>query len=161
MFTCICVHWLFTDIPFNFILRVYFPFLLNIVTPLMETMMRGPLFQTYYWRVISLFLLYIYPSIFSNYLKYKEGNNRPPFVNLKSLRNRYNKAGNKCHTQDNTDTRENLNVLNCFKVLFKPFWLPLLQCHCWWTICPRGNRLSCTQCSISFANCWNIVDYTW
>ena len=38
--------------------------------------------------------------------KYKEGNKRPSSVNLNLLVHKHNKAGNKCHTQYNTDTRE-------------------------------------------------------
>ena len=40
-------------------------------------------------------------------LKYKEGNNRPPYVNLESVVHIHNKAGNKCYTQDNMDARKN------------------------------------------------------
>ena len=35
-----------------------------------------------------------------------EGNNRPPSVNLKSLVKYHNKTGNKCHIEDNTETRK-------------------------------------------------------
>ena len=38
--------------------------------------------------------------------KYKEGNNRLPSVNLKPLVHKHNKAGSKCHTQDNTQVCE-------------------------------------------------------
>ena len=38
---------------------------------------------------------------------FKEGTNRPSSVNLKSLVHKHNQTGNKCHTQDNTDNREN------------------------------------------------------
>ena len=41
----------------------------------------------------------------------KKDNNRPSSVNLKPLVHKHNKAGNKCHAQDSTDTRENLSVL--------------------------------------------------
>ena len=37
---------------------------------------------------------------------YKEGNNHPPSVNQISLVHNHDKAGNKCYTQDNTNTRE-------------------------------------------------------
>ena len=37
--------------------------------------------------------------------KYKEGNNHPSSVNQKSLVHKHDKAGNKCYTPDNTDTR--------------------------------------------------------
>ena len=33
--------------------------------------------------------------------------NRPSSINLKSFVHKYDKAGNKCYTQDNTDTRDN------------------------------------------------------
>ena len=36
------------------------------------------------------------------YEKYKDGNNRPSSVNQISLIHNYDKAGNKCYTQDNT-----------------------------------------------------------
>ena len=36
--------------------------------------------------------------------------NRPSFVNLKPLVHKHDKAGNKCHTKDNTDTRETPSV---------------------------------------------------
>ena len=42
--------------------------------------------------------------------KYKEGNNHPSSVNPISLIHNHDKAGNKCYTQDNTDTRENQSV---------------------------------------------------
>ena len=42
---------------------------------------------------------------------YKEGNNRPSSVNQKSLFHKHNKPGNKCHTQDNTNTWENQSIL--------------------------------------------------
>ena len=39
--------------------------------------------------------------------KYKERNNHPTSVNLKSLVHiKHNKARNKCHTKDNTDTHD-------------------------------------------------------
>ena len=38
---------------------------------------------------------------------YKEGNNRPSSVNQIPLVHNHDKAGNKCYTQDNTNTREN------------------------------------------------------
>ena len=41
---------------------------------------------------------------------YKEGNNRPSSVNQISLVHSHDKAGNKCYTQDNTNTRETLSV---------------------------------------------------
>ena len=50
-------------------------------------------------------------SIFWNsLLRYKEGNNRVVSVHLKPLVHKYNKAGSKCHTQDNTDTLGNSSV---------------------------------------------------
>ena len=39
--------------------------------------------------------------------KYKEGINRPLSVNQISLVHNHDKAGNKCYTQGNTDTRKN------------------------------------------------------
>ena len=42
-----------------------------------------------------------------NVLKYRERDNRPSWVvNRMSLVHNYDKAGNKCYSQDNTDTRE-------------------------------------------------------
>ena len=43
--------------------------------------------------------------------KYKEGNNRPSSINQISLVHNHDKAGNKCYTQDNTNTRENPSVI--------------------------------------------------
>ena len=43
-------------------------------------------------------------------IKYKDGNNRPSSVNQTSLVHNHDKAGNKCYTQDNTNTRENPRV---------------------------------------------------
>ena len=43
-------------------------------------------------------------------LEYKEGNNRPSSVNQTPLVHNHDKAGNKYHTQDNTNTRENPSV---------------------------------------------------
>ena len=40
----------------------------------------------------------------------KKENNRPSSVNLKPLVHKHNKAGNKYHTQENTDTGENPSV---------------------------------------------------
>ena len=41
-----------------------------------------------------------------NRYKYKEGNNRPPSVDQITLVHTHDKSGNKCYTQDNTNTRE-------------------------------------------------------
>ena len=51
-------------------------------------------------------------GLFENYSgsKYKEGNNCPSSVNQISLVHYHDKAGNKCYTQDNTDTSENPSV---------------------------------------------------
>ena len=38
--------------------------------------------------------------------KYKEGNNRPSSVNQISLVHKHDESGNKCYTQDNTNTWE-------------------------------------------------------
>ena len=38
--------------------------------------------------------------------KYKEGNNRPSSVNQISLVHNHDKSGNKCYTQDSTNTWE-------------------------------------------------------
>ena len=46
----------------------------------------------------------------ANTYKCKEGNNRPSSVNQIALVLYHDKAGNKCYTQDNTDTRENPSV---------------------------------------------------
>ena len=43
---------------------------------------------------------------FERCAKYKEGNNRSSSVNQISLFHNHDKAGNKCYTQDNTNTRE-------------------------------------------------------
>ena len=43
-------------------------------------------------------------------IEYKEGNNRPSSVNIEPLVHIHSKAGNKCYTQDNTDTRKNPSV---------------------------------------------------
>ena len=45
-----------------------------------------------------------------NRYKYNEGNNRPSSVNQISLVHNHDKAGNKCYTQDNTNTRANPRV---------------------------------------------------
>ena len=42
--------------------------------------------------------------------KYNEGNNHPSSDNQIPLVHNNDKAGNKCYTQDNTDTLENPNV---------------------------------------------------
>ena len=42
----------------------------------------------------------------TSYIKYKGGNDRPSSVNQKSLVHNRDKAGIKCNTQDNTNTRE-------------------------------------------------------
>ena len=44
------------------------------------------------------------------WIRYKEGNNRPSSVNKKSLVHNHDKAGNKCDTQYNMDTRVRLNM---------------------------------------------------
>ena len=41
---------------------------------------------------------------------YKEGNNRPSSVNRKPITHKHYKDGNKCHTQDDTYTRENSSM---------------------------------------------------
>ena len=51
-------------------------------------------------------LLYYHKCAQAKNMKYKEGNNRPSSINQISLVHNHDKAGNKCYTQDNTDTRE-------------------------------------------------------
>ena len=53
-------------------------------------------------------VIYRFPRF--RHMKYKEGNNRPSSVNQIALVHNHDKAGNKCYTQDNTNTRETPSV---------------------------------------------------
>ena len=57
---------------------------------------------------INMHLWYMPRKMFDIF-KYKEGNNRPSSVNQISLVHNHDKAGNKCYTQDNTDTDSGKN----------------------------------------------------
>ena len=50
--------------------------------------------------ILMVFKVFFYLS------KYKEGNNRPSSVNQISLVHNHDKSGNKCYTQDSTNTWE-------------------------------------------------------
>ena len=50
-----------------------------------------------------MYLDFALPHCKNRTIMYKEGNNYPSSVNLKSLDHKHNKIGNKCHTE----TREN------------------------------------------------------
>ena len=61
-----------------------------------------------YWLDDSV--LSCFGILINNINKYKERNNRPSSINLKSLVHKHNKAVNKYHSQDSTDTRETPSV---------------------------------------------------
>ena len=83
------------------------------------------------------------------YIKYKEGNNRPSSINRKPLVHKHNKVGNKCHTQDNTDTRE---TQVCEKVPRKS------QLHLMW---PRTRRAINGNINVNYKNIILNVKFAW
>ena len=73
------------------------------------TVLVSPLIP-FYNRMFGFFLIFgkslDSQRLMQKYTKYKEGNTRPSHVNQTSLVNIHDKAGNKCYTQDSTDTQE-------------------------------------------------------